>query len=127
MYPTPFQKKILWVAITALSFVAIGWVIATVGGLLAHGISFLQPVLIPVAVAAILAFLLEPVVGWLMRFRLSRLWSIITVYFAAAALFVGILVWVVPSAYRQGSTLIINFPSYTKKAQDLATRTMGSV
>jgi predicted PurR-regulated permease PerM len=127
MYPTPFQKKILWLAITALSFVAIGWVVATVGGIVFGAISFLQPVLIPVAVAAILAFLLEPVVGWLMRFRLSRLWSIIAVYFAAAALFVGILVWVVPSAYRQGSTLIVNFPSYTKKAQDLATRTMGSV
>ena len=127
MYPTPFQKKILWLAITALSFVAIGWVVATVGGIVFGAISFLQPVLIPVAVAAILAFLLEPVVGWLMRFRLSRLWSIIAVYFAAAALFVGILVWVVPSAYRQGSTLIVSFPSYTQKAQDLAARTMSSV
>lgn len=127
MYPTPFQKKILWLAVTALAFVAIGWVIATVGGIVIQGISFLQPVLIPVAVAGILAFLLEPVVRWLMGFRLSRLWSIVVVYLLVAGLFAGILIWIVPAAYRQGNSFVVNFPMYAGKAQQLAVRTMESV
>ncbi len=127
MYPTTFQKKLLWLAISALSFVAIGWVIATVGGLLIRAISFLQPVLIPVAVAAILAFLLEPVVRWLMHFRLSRLWSIVIVYLAVAGLLIGILVWIVPAAYKQGNSFVTNFPEYATKAQGLAVRTMDSL
>jgi predicted PurR-regulated permease PerM len=117
MEPTPFQKQLFWSALTALSVVAIGAVIALVGGLVIRCISYLQPVLIPIAIAAILAFLLEPVVQWLMKFRLSRTLSIVIVYFAAAAIFASILIWVVPAGYRQGSSFLQSFPSYSDKAQ----------
>ncbi len=127
MHPTPLQKKIFWAAITAVSAYAIGYVIYLVGSLLVNAISFLQPVLIPVAIAAILAFLLEPVVQWLMRLKLSRIWSIVIVYFAVTAIFVGILIWILPPAYRQGSVLITNFPEYSKKTQDLVISTVEEI
>ena len=124
MHPTPFQKKLLWAALTALSAYVIGYLVFQVGSILVHAISFLQPVLIPVAISAILAFLLEPVVRWLMRFRLSRILSIIIVYLAVTAVFAGILIWIIPAAYRQGHVFLKGFPTYSQKAQKLALSTM---
>jgi predicted PurR-regulated permease PerM len=127
MHPTPFQSKFLWAAITSLSFLAIGATILLVGSLTVGAISFLQPVLTPIAVAAILAFLLEPVVKFSMRLGLSRLISIILVYLAFAAFFVGLLVYIIPPAYRQGTMLVQNFPSYMQKTQALTTRTFENL
>ncbi len=124
MHPTTFQKKILWAAVTAVSAYAIGYVLFMVGSLIIGAISFLQPVLIPVAVAAILAFLLEPVVQWLMRFKISRTLSIVIVYLSVAALFAGIMIWILPAVYRQGTEFIKDFPEYSVKAQKLVLSTM---
>ena len=124
MHPTPFQKKLLWAALTALSAYVIGYLVFQVGSILVHAISFLQPVLSPVAISAILAVLLEPVVRWLMRFRLSRILSIIIVYLAVTAVFAGILIWIIPAAYRQGHVFLKGFPTYSQKAQKLALSTM---
>ena len=126
-HPTPFQLKIFWAAVTALSFLAIAAVVVFVGSIVVRGISFLQPVLIPVAVAAILAFLLEPVVKFLMRSGLNRILSIIIVYIAFASFFAGLIVYIVPPAYRQGVTLVQNFPSYIQRAQNLAVSTIDSL
>jgi len=127
MHPTPFQTKSLWAAITSLSILAIGASVLLVGTLVVGAISFLQPVLTPIAVAAILAFLLEPVVKFSMRLGLSRLISIILVYIAFTALFAGLLVYIIPPAYRQGTTLVQNFPAYMQKTQALTTRTFENL
>ena len=119
--------KIFWAAVTALSFLAVAAVVVFVGSIVVRGISFLQPVLIPVAVAAILAFLLEPVVKFLMRSGLNRILSIIIVYIAFASFFAGLIVYIVPPAYRQGVTLVQNFPSYIQRAQNLAVSTIDSL
>ena len=52
----------MWVAITALSMLAIGAVGVYTIGVFATVLQFLQPVLVPVAFAGILAYLLEPLV-----------------------------------------------------------------
>ncbi len=123
-HPTPFQHKFFWAAVTALSFLAIAAVVTLVGSIIVKGISFLQPVLIPVAVAAILAFLLEPVVKFSMRLRLSRLASIVIVYVAFACFFLGLIIYIAPPAYRQSLALAQNFPSYMTKTEALATNTL---
>lgn len=127
MYPTPFQKKLFWSAISALSVVVIGAVVVLIGGLIVNAISYLQPVLIPVAISAILAFLMEPVVQWLTRMRVSRIWSILIVYLAVTSLFIGILIWILPPAWRQGNALLKNLPSYSQKVQQLALDSAGAV
>lgn len=124
MHPTPFQKKLLWAALTAVSAYVIAYIVIKVGGIVVQAISFLQPVLIPVAIAAIMAFLLDPVVRWLMRFKMSRILSIIIVYLSATAIFAGILIWILPAAYRQGDVFLRGFPAYSQKAQALALSAM---
>ena len=126
-HPTPFQHKFFWAAVTALSFLAIAAVVTLVGSIIVKGISFLQPVLIPVAVAAILAFLLEPVVKFSMRLRLSRLASIVIVYVAFACFFLGLIIYIAPPVYRQSLALAQNFPSYMTKTEALATSTLNQL
>jgi predicted PurR-regulated permease PerM len=62
-----------------------------------------------------------------MRLGLSRLISIILVYLAFTAFFVGLLVYIIPPAYRQGTTLVQNFPVYMQKTQALTTRTFENL
>ena len=126
-HPSPFQLKIFWAAITTLSFLAIAATVVLVGTIAVRGISFLQPVLIPVAVAAILAFLLEPVVKFFMRLKFSRLVSILTVYALFAGFFLGLLVYILPPAYRQGRDLVRDFPGYMQKTEALATSTLANL
>lgn len=123
MPPTLFQRKIFWAAITALSFVAIGAVIALVGKLAIDAISYLQPLLIPIAISAILAYLLEPVVQWLERRRVSRTLAIITVFVSFIALGAGILLWVIPTVWVQGQSFVSHLPEYSASTQKLITRT----
>ena len=79
-YPTEWQRKILWTAATALMVVAAGVTAGWLISLFGRAISFLQPVLIPFAVAAVLAYLLDPVVRMITgRTRLSRRPAVVVV------------------------------------------------
>ncbi len=124
MSPTPFQKKIFWAAVTSVSFVAMGAVATLLGWLVVTGISYLQPVLIPIAIAAILAYLLDPLVTWLERRRLSRTMSVITVFSASIAMVAGILIYIIPAVGNQGQQLATHMPEYTERAQALITKTL---
>ncbi len=80
LYPTSWQRKTLWSAITCVSLVVIAAVIFLTAFLATRIVLFLQPLLLPVAVAGVLAYLLEPVVSWLARRGLPRLIAVIIVF-----------------------------------------------
>jgi predicted PurR-regulated permease PerM len=124
MSPTPFQKKIFWAAVTSVSFVAMGAVATLLGWLVVKAISYLQPVLIPIAIAAILAYLLDPLVTWLERRQLSRTMSVITVFSASIAIVAGILIYVIPAVGNQGQQFATHMPEYTERAQALVSKTI---
>ena len=95
-YPTPFQRKTLWNAATGLAILTIG--ILTVGliWLLGRVFGFLQPVLVPLIVAGIIAYVLDPVVRLLEKRGISRLWSVVSVFAAillGAVLLVAAVIW----------------------------------
>ncbi len=81
MKATDFQKKVWYNALTAFCIVVIGALL--VGGIWLSGevLAYLQPVLVPLAVAGIFAYLIEPIVAWLERWKLSRIKSILIVFF----------------------------------------------
>jgi len=79
-YPTRFQQKSLWNAATGLSILTLGALLVVLTWLVGAIFGFLQPVLIPLIVAGIIAYLLDPVVGFLERHGMSRLWSVVTVF-----------------------------------------------
>jgi hypothetical protein len=117
-YPTESQRRVLWTVLTYLAIVALGTVAAVLLVLCGRAIGFLQPVLIPFAVAAVLAFLLEPVVGILTtKTRLSRTLSVLLVFVVISLLMALLLVSVVPQIYSSTARMVQEMPQYEQKAQ----------
>lgn len=119
LWPSRFQYKIWWGAITFLAFFVIAAGITTVGWLLGRGIGFLQPVLLPLAIAGILAYLLDPVVSWLAARRVPRTLGVVIVFSAFLLIMAGIALWIIPSIHRQGVSFAQSLPEYTQRAQTL--------
>jgi predicted PurR-regulated permease PerM len=90
-YPTRFQIRTLWNAATGVSILVLGALIVGLVWLIGQVFGFLQPVLVPLAVAAIVAYLLDPVVRIFQKRGFSRRWSVVSV-FAGFTLMVGGLV-----------------------------------
>lgn len=93
-FPTEFQKKVLWRAVTGIAIVIIGALLVGLIWLSSGIFGYLQPVLVPLAVAGIIAYLLEPVVRFLQSKGLSRIKGIITVFAAFLIFFGGLLAFV---------------------------------
>ena len=89
-FPSQFQKKTLWKAVTGLAILVIGALLVGLIWLTSSVLGYLQPVLIPLAVSGIVAYLLDPVVQWLQGKGLSRIKGIIIV-FSTFVLFFGLL------------------------------------
>jgi predicted PurR-regulated permease PerM len=100
--PNVFQRRTLWTAITALSITTIGALIVGFVWLLTRIIAFLQPILIPFAVAGVLAYLLEPVVNRLIAWRIKRQYAVMCVFVMATAVIVGVAFLGVPALVKQG-------------------------
>jgi len=78
------------------------------------GLYFGRQVLIPLALAVVLAFLLAPVVGWLQKCRLGRVPAVLVVLALAFAL-VSSLGWIVAG---QLMDIVDQFPSYRSSIHD---------
>ena len=77
---------------------------------------FLQPLLLPVAAAGVLAYLLEPVVTWLARRGLPRLMAVIIVF----ALFITsgalLVVGIGPNIYNETIKFSTALPGYVERS-----------
>jgi len=124
--PSRFQWKIWWLALTAAAIYILYWVIGKFGALVIEAISYLKPVVIPLAVAGILSYLLDPVVCFLTRRRFSRLWAVITVFASVVAILASLVLWVVPAIHEQGNTVYRKLPTYNKQAQAFIQRSIES-
>lgn len=107
----------MWTALTAFSFTVIG---ALAVGLIYLGtqvLGFLQPILVPFAVAGVLAYLLEPGVVWLERRGLSRQPAVMLVFAIFSLAIGGLGWWIVPKLGDQTANLAKRVPGYTAKAR----------
>ena len=103
--PNPFQQRTLWNAATGVSIMILGALMVGLVWLIGKVFGVLQPVLIPLIVAGIVAYVLDPVVRLLQKRGLSRLWSVVTV-FAAILAFIALLVIALIPAVNQGRGLL---------------------
>ena len=118
--PTSFQKKVYWAALTAVAALAFISVILLAGWSIVSACGYLKPVLTPIAIAAVLAYLLTPVVGLLCRWRIPRTWAVVIVFvlFTAALALIGITV--APALEHQGSIFASRIPAYSQSISSLA-------
>lgn len=116
-YPTPLQRQLIWSGLAA--FFAALLAALGVGAILLFGwvLSYLQPVLVPVAVAAILAYLLLPAVGWLRRMRgWNRRKAVYTVFGAFLSLCLLLSFMVVYPTVRQARAFWTDYLSVHPEA-----------
>ena len=117
-YPTPWQRKMIWAALTAFCVVLLVVIVGTVIWTGANILSFLQPILIPVAIAGILTYLLDPLVTKMSRGTLSRTKAVILLFAIAFFALGGLLGWLIPSISIQSANFAKQVPAYTEKARD---------
>ena len=95
-YPTRFQIRTLWNAATGVSILVLGALIVGLVWLVGQIFGFLQPVLVPLAVAAIVAYLLEPVVRIFQKRGFSRRWSVVSVFAGFTLMVAGLVAIMIP-------------------------------
>ena len=108
----------MWAALTAVFIVLLITIVCFVIWILANVVSFIQPILIPVAIAVILAYLLDPLVTKMCENGLGRTKAVFAL-FAIAFLFIAVLVaWLTPVVSMQATNVGRELPQYTQKARD---------
>jgi len=115
--PSPRQSRLIWLAITGLATaVLLALIVGLVWGL-GQLLHILSPVLWPLAVAGVLAYLLDPVVDFFERKRVRRPRAIILVFGIAVAVCIGILGSIVPQVVNESKQLAERVPLYVAKVQ----------
>ena len=117
-YPTPWQRKMMWASLSAFFVVVLILIVGTVVYLGANLIAFLQPILIPVAIAAILAYLLDPVVTHLAARGFGRTKAVLTLFAIAFLGIVALCAWIVPLISVQSASLARKLPDFTERTRD---------
>ncbi|HET6410016.1 MAG TPA: AI-2E family transporter [Chthoniobacteraceae bacterium] len=120
-YPTAWQRKTLWSAVTALAMVLIGAIAVGLIYLTSRVLGFLQPILIPFAVAGVMAYLLDPAVErlqrWGKKWGVTRQAAVIAVFGVVTIALVGVLLWVVPAISHQTHNIVRKVPRYTDRVK----------
>jgi predicted PurR-regulated permease PerM len=112
--PTERQARIIWLAATGLAVGVLVFLVALLVWGLGRALDILSPVLWPLAVAGVLAYLLDPVVDWFEKRGLSRARAIVAV-FAFALVIVGSLFGsVVPQIVKETRDLANRVPYYAQ-------------
>lgn len=125
-YPTAWQRKVMWSALTALSIAFIAWLAYNVGLYVGSVLSFLQPLLIPVAAAGILAYLLSPVVDRFCLYGIERTKAVIYVFLLILLPLVGICFWVIPEIVHQSIQFARDVPGYIDASRVWIEKTIKS-
>ncbi|UPG95412.1 AI-2E family transporter [Luteibacter aegosomatissinici] len=96
------------------------WQMLALVGLVIFVIWLLAPVLMPFALAAMLAYLGDPLADRLQRLGMGRTWAVSIVFTVIIIIFVGVMLLLVPLIQRQVSNLIDNLPHYVEWARTVA-------
>ena len=117
-YPTPWQRKTMWAALSAFFTVFLIAIAGSVVWVAANVIAFLQPILIPVAIAAILAYLLDPLVTRMCRGGLGRTKAVLLLFAVVFFALGGFIAWLAPTISMQSANFAKELPGYTQRARD---------
>lgn len=115
--PSDNQRRLVWMAFCAMSLAAIAGVIVGAVWGLGQVLSLLSPVLWPLAVAGVLAYLLDPVVDFIEKRGIPRTRAILLVFFVAAGLLLAVLSSIVPRVVVETKQLADKVPEYSERLQ----------
>ncbi len=116
--PTEKQSRVIWFSLTALAVAAM----ILLGGLVVWGFGWLAnqlaSVIFPLAIAAVLAYLLDPLVDFLERRKVPRTRAILLVFFVLLMVVVILLATVVPQLVVEIKSLVQQMPDHADRLRD---------
>ena len=113
--PSAFQVRVIWLAVTGLALaIILALIIGVVWGL-GRVLDLLAPVIWPLAVAGVLAYLLDPLVDVFERKGVPRTRAILLVFVVAVGLFLALLGSILPQAITESQDLAVKIPDYAEK------------
>ncbi len=116
--PSERQARLIWAAATGLAgMVIVALVVLLIWGL-GRVLNVLAPVLWPLAVAGIIAYLLDPVVDFLEGRGTPRARAILIVFALGMVLVLWLAASIVPQAVRETRDLIERVPAYAQRIED---------
>src|SRR6266849_159462 len=115
--PTDKQARIFWLSLTGVAIALLIAILALFIWGLGWVLKLLSPVLWPLAIAGVIAYLLDPVVDFLERRRVSRSPAILIVFLAGALAVSGVFASVIPQLVRETSQLVADVPGYARQIQ----------
>ena len=119
--PNETQCRVWSHALTALSVAVLALFSYGLGYLFIKAALFFKPILLPLALAGIAAYLLEPVVCFLERRKVRRTFAVLILLGIGVLIFVGLNLWVVPLLINEIGKLIQNFDFYWTKLVEMIT------
>lgn len=108
----------MWASLTAIFVVVLFIIVGTVVWLGANVVAFLQPILIPVAIGVIIAYLLDPLVTYLANRGFGRTKAVLLIFAIAFVAIGGLMAWIVPLISVQSASLARQLPSFTVNVRD---------
>ena len=88
------------------------WQLFAIAAVIVYLLWLLSPVLMPFAIAAMLAYLGDPLADRLERLGLNRMWAATIMFVVLMIAVFGVLLLLVPLVARQVENLITNLPRY---------------
>ncbi|MGM0876023.1 MAG: AI-2E family transporter [Bacillota bacterium] len=85
-----------------------------------------KTVLLPIMMATVLYYLLNPLVNYLERLKVKRVYSILLLYLIIIGLISILIVSVIPFLREQFMSLVYRFPQYTRDVEGLIKQILGS-
>ncbi|MFM1768618.1 MAG: hypothetical protein RJA22_1147 [Verrucomicrobiota bacterium] len=120
--PSPQQARLIWLALTGLAAaVLVGLLAGAVWGL-GRILHLLAPVLWPLALAGVLAYLLDPVVDWFGQRGVSRPRAILLVFVLAGAILLALISSVLPQMVAESRQFSERVPQYAQNVRQAVER-----
>ena len=116
----------LWLSLTAFAITLLVAILALFVWGLNWVLKLLSPVLWPLAIAGVIAYLLDPVVDYLERRRIPRQRAILLVFVAGLVVIGGFFANVVPRVVHETNDLIAAVPGYSRQLQAKVNEWMSS-
>ncbi len=115
--PTERQLRVIWLALTGLAVATLVALGAAVIWGLGRILQILSPVLWPLAIAGIIAYLLDPVVDFIERKGASRPRAIVCVFTLALVIMAALFGSVVPHLISETRQLATRIPGYADRLE----------
>jgi predicted PurR-regulated permease PerM len=115
--PTKRQARLMWAAVTWLSIATMAALVGVAIWGLGLVVQILAPVLWPLAVAGVLAYLLDPAVDWFEHKGLSRAKAVVCVFAIAVLIIAGLAASVLPQMISESRDLVSRIPTYTRRVE----------